>query len=376
MCPKYWNFKEMAPVREEDVDPEHLIPEGAKEVDLDDGKYIYKATDKYTTPGFIQSKKNKHGYFLPCCFGMKDGAKQAKIIKEAEAQMKMIEDANIDEEDKVIELLKKHSKNTSTKTTYDSSIIYQLDGTKFPLPSGRYGKLPFSIETFLGMNHQSNNCLNEYGHCLYRAGIENNEKKSFIVALAYVMGCPEHVNGFEYGMKKIKDKVTIDNILNFHNGNIPSIFYDKESNPSDTKKYRKSKMYEKYKKNRKTRELNKLISGYENFMRYLEDENEYVDYFYLWDIVSSGILFSDQHNAHVNLIIIKNNDDDITNNVSIVCPSSSHSNFSYSEKNDTIIIYQKHNMFEPVVVTKKYARQTRTSNRNYYFTKNDKRKSK
>ena len=34
-----------------------LIPEGAKEVDLDDGKYIYKVTDKYTTPGFIQSKK-------------------------------------------------------------------------------------------------------------------------------------------------------------------------------------------------------------------------------------------------------------------------------------------------------------------------------
>ena len=61
--------------------PTHVIPEGA-EVDLDDGKYIYKVTDKYTTPGFIQSKKNKHGYFLPCCFGLKDGTKQAEIIKK------------------------------------------------------------------------------------------------------------------------------------------------------------------------------------------------------------------------------------------------------------------------------------------------------
>ena len=352
MCPKYWNFKEMAPVREEDVDPEHLIPEGAKEVDLDDGKYIYKTTDKYTTPGFIQSKRNKHGYFLPCCFGMKDGAKQAEVIKEAEAQMKMIEDTNIDDQDKVIEFLKKHQKTTPKKIKYDSSIIYQLDGTKFPLPKGRYGKLPISIETFLGMNHQSNNCLNENGHCLYRAGIENNEKKSFMIALGYLMGCPEDKNGFEYALEKIQDKITIDNILYFHNGNIPSIFFDKESNPSDIKKYRKSKMYEKYKKNRKTRELNKLISGYENFMRYLEDENEYVDYFYLWDIVSSGILFSDKHNTHVNLIIVRNNDDDITNNVSIICPSSSHSNFSYSERNNTVFMYQKHNMFEPIVVTK------------------------
>ena len=72
ICPKYWNFKEMAPIREEDVDPKLVIPEGAKEVDLDNGKYIYKLTDKYTNPGFIESDKNKYGYYLPCCFGMKE----------------------------------------------------------------------------------------------------------------------------------------------------------------------------------------------------------------------------------------------------------------------------------------------------------------
>ena len=100
------------------------------------------------------------------------------------------------------------------------------------------------------------------------------------------------------------------------------------------------------------KELNKLINGYENFMKYLEDENEYVDYFYLWDIVSSGILFSEAKSSHINLIILRNNDDDITNNVSIVCPSSSHSNFTYNETNQTIIMYQKHKMFEPVIMTK------------------------
>ena len=342
MCPKYWNFKEMAPVREEDVDPKHLIPEGAKEVDLDDGKYIYKVTDKYTTPGFIQSKKNKHGYFLPCCFGLKDGAKQAEIIKQAEEQMKMIEDENIDDQEEVIKFLKKNNKQQNKRVVH-----YQLDGTKFPLPKNRFGNLPLPIEEFLGLSHQSN----ETGRRLYRAGIENNDKKSFLIALAYIMD-PTTKDPIGFVINVIKEKVTLDNILNFHNGSIPLIFYDKKSVPKDDKKYRKLKIYAKYKKKGLREELSKLINGYEHFMKYLEDDNEYIDYFYLWDIVSSGILFSDKKNSHINLIILRNNEDDITQNVSIVCPSSSHSNFRYSEANDTIFIYQKHDMFEPVVMPK------------------------
>ena len=342
MCPKYWNFKEMAPVREEDVDPKHLIPEGAKEVDLDDGRYIYKVTDKYTTPGFIQSKKNKHGYFLPCCFGLKDGAKQAEIIKQAEEQMKMIEDENIDDQEEVIKFLKKNNKQEKKRVVH-----YQLDGTKFPLPKNRFGNLPLPIEEFLGLSHQSN----ETGRRLYRAGIENNDKKSFMIALAYIMD-PTTKDPIGFVINVIKEKVTLDNILNFHNGSIPLIFYDKKSVSKDDKKYRKLKIYAKYKKKGLREELSKLINGYEHFMKYLEDDNEYIDYFYLWDIVSSGILFSDKKNSHINLIILRNNEDDITQNVSIVCPSSSHSNFRYSEANDTIFIYQKHDMFEPIVMPK------------------------
>ena len=66
--------------------------------------------------------------FLPCCFGLKDGTKQAEIIKKAEEQMKMIEDANIDDQDEVIKFLKKNKAEDSK-----ISIHYQLDGTKFPL---------------------------------------------------------------------------------------------------------------------------------------------------------------------------------------------------------------------------------------------------
>ena len=126
------------------------------------------------------------------------------------------------------------------------------------------------------MNQQSNNCLNdEKGECLYRAGIENNENKSFLLALSYLVS---HVKGSEqpkpnisFIIKKIEEKITIDNILNFHNGNIPSIFYNKKGNSEiNTSKYKKSKIYLKYKKDKMNNELNKLIN-YENFMKYLKD---------------------------------------------------------------------------------------------------------
>ena len=75
---------------------------------------------------------------------------------------------------------------------------------------------------------------------------------------------------------------------------------------------------------------NKFLNMVENLLHSeIYSDNLYVDYFYLWDIVSSGILFSDKKNSHTNLIILRNNEDDITKNVSIVCPSSSHSNFRY-----------------------------------------------
>ena len=207
VCPKYWNFKEMIPVKEENVDPKHLIPEGAKEVDLDDGKFIYKLSDKYTTPGFIQSKKNKYGYFLPCCFGLKDGAKQAKIIKEAEEQMRTIENANIDDQKDVLDFLKK--KKSDKKGSAKIITLNPLDGTKFPLPKLRYGRLPLSIEMFLGMEHQSDKCLAESGNCLYRFGTGNNEKKSFLVALAYLIGYVdknEQDDPVSYAIKQIKKK--------------------------------------------------------------------------------------------------------------------------------------------------------------------------
>ena len=347
LCPKYWNFKEWAPVKEEDVDPDLLIPEGTKEVDLDKGKHIYQITDDKTIPGFMETESQKFGYYRPCCFGMADGTEHKERVKLAEEQMRMLEDSNIDDDEDLKKFLK--NKKPQNKQTIHQ---YQKDG-RGKLSIGRFGSLPLSIEAFLGMSHQSDKCFNKKGVCLLRAGIRNDEKKSFLFTLAYLMNPENNKDPLGFVIKKIKEKVTIDNILNFHNGNIPSIFYNKNSSLINTSKYRKFKITVKYKNAGMHDKLQKLINGYENFINYLEDPNEKVDYYYLWDIISSGILFSKDKKSHINLIILKNNNDDITNNVSIICPSSSHSNFSYNEHNGTVIIYQNFNKFEPIIMTKK-----------------------
>ena len=65
----------------------------------------------------------------------------------------------------------------------------------------------------------------------------------------------------------------------------------------------------------------KIISGYENFMKYLNDENEYIDQTYLWDIISSGVLYKNKYAQSFNIVLIKNENNDITNNLSIICPT-------------------------------------------------------
>ena len=84
-------------------------------------------------------------------------------------------------------------------------------------------------------------------------------------------------------------------------------------------------------------------------MKYLNDENEYIDQTYLEDIISSGVLYKNKYAQSFNIVLIKNENNDITNNLSIICPNSSYSNYLYNKNRYSIIIYQKDNFFEPLV---------------------------
>ena len=122
----------------------------------------------------------------------------------------------------------------------------------------------------------------------------------------------------------------------------------------DLDQYKDYKIYTKlYKEGDDNIQLRKVINGYHRFIKYLFDSSSTIDYTYLWDIVCSGILMK-QNPQSINMIILKDNDNDITNNISVICPTSKVSKYLYNKNRNSIILYCKENSnkeiyYEPIV---------------------------
>jgi hypothetical protein len=352
-CPRYWNLRTNLPVNEKDIDPSTIIPENEKSVDLDK-KYIIEfkkmshtnqKNEHYVTkyPGLMVSK-NKKGMFMPCCFTKRGNAFKSRIA-EAEQQMKEIEEAGLTTEEEIIHFLENRTPNSSKKTsTYEDHIVW-----KVPLKKDRYGYLPPHLEELLKVSHR--NCNTKQGVCLLRKGGEITMYKSFLSSIAILLLKKPSVENM---IQKIKEVLTIDNILYFQNATLPSLFYNEEQLSNvNLKKYNQYPLFKRYKKvaKRDKRQLSILINGYENFLKYLEDKTEYVDYHYLWDIVCSGILNEHSENKPLNMIIIKENTK--YNTLNLVCPSPGSQYRSFEPKDKTIILYHKDDFFEPIMMRDK-----------------------
>ena len=76
------------------------------------------------------------------------------------------------------------------------------------------------------------------------------------------------------------------------------------------------------------------------------DNDALIDPTYLWDIVSTP-------NANifpigVNLVIFKIPNEDITNNVELICPTNHYSSEFYDARKPTIILIEQGGYYEPV----------------------------
>ena len=74
--------------------------------------------------------------------------------------------------------------------------------------------------------------------------------------------------------------------------------------------------------------LIRIISAFETFQEFLKNENEYVDYTYLWDIICmpNPKLFANG----LNLLIFRIPNDDITDNVEVICPTNAYSSTKFN----------------------------------------------
>ena len=260
--------------------------------------------------------------------------------------MKAIEEAGLTDEEEIKQFLDER-KNNKTKT--NGAEQYILDS--FPLKQNRYGTVSKSLETFFKISNQE--CgNNKQKPCLLRKGIEEYNTKTFLGCLS-VLFLKSKQPTIENMIQHIKDKVTLDNILRFHGGNIPSLFYnEKELDHIHIDDYKDTKIYKKYtiQPDRNERQLKIIINGYENFLKYIEDKREYVDYYYLWDMISCGLLNEHSRDHPLNMFIIKENNN---KDISILCPTPGFSRHYYDINQKTILIYHKDKYFEPILLQNK-----------------------
>ena len=181
ICPRYWDLKRNVSLTEEEVKsekygkvipeiwngkPTKVVPPGTnifefkgKEHEGKEGKYIEH------NPGFLKSDAHPDGLCVPCCFKNWDKDSQ---IKRREQCLKE----------------EKGSEKKISKEKVQGQLDEYIKGPdKFPLEKGRFGYLPFIIQTFIGTDNKlcqisaiNTNLKKDYP-CYLRMGVENNKNK-------------------------------------------------------------------------------------------------------------------------------------------------------------------------------------------------------
>ena len=346
ICPRYWDLKHNLPVRPDKLDKSKLIPKDIpdrlKHVDIQ-SKYIIDLSipgdDKtfMTRIGMLKGK-SPDGHFLPCCFTTRTGGKKAdEVDKRTEEAMGV-----------------KSVKKEPTQST----VQYIQNGDKFPLENGRRGHLTPILERFFHTNYadyysnlQKRKLKPNYP-CLLRRGVENNKNQSFLYAISFLL----HKN--EISLDKFKEEIisvlNLDILQTLHQGNLPHTFSSLKYEDQSIEKYKDTTLYKTMKDNPMA--LKKIVNGYENFIQYIRSD-EPMDYVYFWDILCSGLLTK----TRINLVILQEDVDDATHNISILCPTTVHSIYAFDLTLPTAIVYKRGDFYEPVYVyTEKEAQFTQT----------------
>ena len=360
ICPRYWSLRDRVSLTQEQVDSGRygsVIPLDAKTIPP--GGNIYELNSSYykdkdnnyinLNPGFLDENKHSEGYCIPCCFKSWDSASQQKRRKECTEEEsigdKDVKDKDVkdkDVEDKVAEFEENDDKSISIKKSQDINLSksdeYIKGPEKFPLEKNKWGHLPLILQYFL--NFDSKKCyktkldtnLKPFQSCLLRRGINNNKMNSFIACIADIYKDNISIQDFKNLLITI---ITIDIFVNSNNGNLVQLFKSDKSNINlddiDIEKYNTSYQYKNIDVNNKkhTNYLKTIIDAYQNFISYINSDN-LIDYTYLWDIICkpNDKLFPEG----INMIIFEINNNDITGDVSIICPTNTYSNHFFDNK--------------------------------------------
>ena len=362
ICPRYWCIKDNTSLTEEEVNAgvcggrDAIIPARASKIPK--GKYIYEFNVKREhddgkgnyiehAPGFLSKKKHPKGMCLPCCFKNWDAPEQ-KRRRDVCAQT---------QEDKPT---KPPPAKRQISLVVDD---YIKDETKFPLEQNRWGVLPLVLQNFLSVDKRScslsGSKLSPFKECLLRHGVEVNKKQSFIACLSdlyvqYIKG--NNIPTINEMREYISNVVTLDVFMESHNGNLVKIFSKESSEEINLEEYRDSQIYNSLDLSNELHKdfLKNVVIAHKNFINYLNDDDIVIDYRYLWDIVcSAGVLFP----AGINLVILEIVNNDLTQNVQLICPTNHYMSKFFDPRKSAFILLKQGDYYEPIYLYEDIERQ-------------------
>lgn len=358
ICPRYWCLKTNTSMTKDEVESGvcgGIIPKDSAIVPP--GKYVYEFTSKNhvdldgnylnQTPGFLG--KNTHPtHCLPCCFSREwDSKSQSNRRKEC--------GYNAEEEEVSTDTIEKGAK----KRKIDKNVSYIISVDIFPIQRSRWGFLPSSAQRFLQIDYDSiiynMHYIKPDSQCLLRYGVEqtNSNTQSFIGCIAdfyaYVHSLPNPPS-VEEMLNILSTAITLDRFIRYHNGSLVATFRPLTVNIEDidVTLHSDTVFYKSIDMGNETQVdfLENTVASFDNFIAFLHNSNEVVDHIYLWDAISD-----DNPNlipGGANLVIMNVPNDDITDNIEILCPTNSYSSSKFIPLRQTWILIKQNTFYEPV----------------------------
>ena len=238
-----------------------------------------------------------------------------------------------------------------------------LGPNKFPLVKNQFAHIPLNVQKLFYLENKSKFYKTIQKQItstkvLIRVGVESGLKKnqSFLGLLADVYFNMDN-NQLDVSKSMIDnlktvmlDNLTIDKFISAQNGNLVNLFYkdiNVEKNEIDT--FQKQSIFLNSNTNIQQEQIIYVIKSYINFQNYIQDNTININYYYLWDLIcepinSKGILFKNG----INLIIMNDIMDDVTNKIEIICPTNHFANQMFNTSKESILIYSRNDIFEPI----------------------------
>ena len=380
ICPRYWSLKEGVSLTPEeaasgkygDIIPKktknNVVPPNGGVYEFD-SSYYRNDVGKYegAHPGFMKPSKHQDGKCMPCCFKAWDTPAHISLRNKCDVSkpkgdkpVASLTNGSVTEDKLPISDPDDKEEASIKKPGYNHERFdeYVKGPEKFPLELGRIGYLPINIQRFLHTDnkkcqissHNTNIKLNTT--CLVRLGVERSINQSFISTIAYIYAdtLPSKKVPTIKEMKEVLlQALDIDIFISIQNGSLSTIFYKDESLDIDIEQHNRSIIYKNTNMSNidEVKGLKKIAVAFNNYKSFILDPTIIIGYEYLWDLIcfNNPKLFT----KGLNLVVLEALEDDMTGNVSVICPTNHYSSAFFDINKKVAILIKKDGLFEPII---------------------------